>query len=135
MNSQIYATFLDLNFAPWLHSISNPRKEEHIFMQDIAPSHASKFSKTHLVNLGFQGGTLMDWPSAFPDLSPIENLWCMVKRTVYDANTQYPNNDSLWYAIQNASKIASSSDISKLTSSVDHRLFRLRGNKGNYVKY
>ena len=31
----------------------------------------------------------MLWPPASPDLNPIENLWSVVKRKLYEAGEQY----------------------------------------------
>ncbi len=35
------------------------------------------------------GGTVLDWSANSPDLNPIENLWCIVKRKARDTR---PNN-------------------------------------------
>ncbi len=66
-----------------------------IFQQDLAPAHTAKGTKSWLNN---RGVTVLDWPANLPDLNPIENLWCIVKRKMRDTR---PNNaDDLKAAIK-----------------------------------
>ena len=48
--------------------------EKEVFMQDNAPSHASKFTREWLAKKGVKEDHLMTWPPASPDLNPIENF-------------------------------------------------------------
>ncbi len=50
---------------------------DFIFRQDLAPAHTAKSTKSWLNDHGV--GEL-DWPANLPDLNPIENLFCIVKR-------------------------------------------------------
>ena len=36
-----------------------------------------------------RGVKLLDWPALTPDLNPIENLWGIVARQVYDGGRQF----------------------------------------------
>jgi transposase len=56
-----------------------------VFQQDNAPCH-----KAHSVMnfLNEQNLTLLQWPPYSPDLSPIENLWAIVKRKVHSQSTK-----------------------------------------------
>ena len=76
LNSVNYCAFLAQNFKqPWLLAQNEDRKEKMIFMQDNAPSHASRYSKTWLGDKGFINDSLMDLPANSPDLNPIEHYW------------------------------------------------------------
>ncbi len=63
---------------------------DFIFQQDLAPAHTDKGTKSWFND---HGVTVLDWPANSPDLSPIENLWAIVKRKMRD--TRLNNADDL----------------------------------------
>ncbi len=50
------------------------------YQQDNAPCHKSLASRQFLQQQNF---AVMDWPAYSPDMSPIENLWAIVKQEVH----------------------------------------------------
>lgn len=103
-------------------------------MQDNAPSHASKYTTEFLARKGFSGTKMTSWPSSSPDLNPIENLWALVKRELYQGGKQYRGKDELWKAIESKTSAIQRATIKSLTSSMDKRLVSVLENKGGYVR-
>jgi transposase len=134
LNSQNYCDFLwDNFFKKWYNRKSRAFKKSMIFMQDNAPSHASKYSTAFLAEKGIKGDTLMIWPPCSPDLNPIENLWSILKRKIYHEGQQYSTLTSLWDTLVAVSAQISPEEIKKLTSSMDNRLLHVVEKKGGYI--
>ena len=77
----------------------------------------------------------MDWPPQSPDLNPIENLWSIIKRKVYEKGRQFGKKKELWERILEVSSQIAPEVVKKLTSSVDGRLVKLIQNSGKQIKY
>ena len=75
----------------------------------------------------------MVWPPASPDVNPIENLWSIVKRKLYEAGKQYHSKNELKEAIKECCKAVSSETIKNLTSSMDERLVKILEGHGGYI--
>ena len=84
MNSGNYCSFLEANFLRWMNSQTDDVKQSFIFQQNNAPSHASRTTKGWLADQGITRERIMDWSPQSPDLSPIENMWSIIKRKVYE---------------------------------------------------
>ncbi len=63
---------------------------DFILQQDLEPAHTAKSTKSWL---NVHGVGVLDWPANSPDLNPIENLWCIVKRKM--RNKRPKNADEL----------------------------------------
>ncbi len=59
---------------------------DFICQQDLAPAHTAKSNKSWLND---HDVGVLDWPANSPDLTPIENLWSIVKRKM---RNKRPNN-------------------------------------------
>ena len=75
-----YVSILQQHMVPQMAEWLGPKGS--IFQQDNAPCHKSRFVKAWMEKQPFQ---VMEWPPYSPDLSPIENLWAIVKTKVHEA--------------------------------------------------
>jgi transposase len=76
MDSRGYIDLIKAKFLLWLTENGHDLRR---FQQDNAPCHVSKLSRDFLES---QNITLINWPPNSPDLSPIENLWSVLKSKV-----------------------------------------------------
>lgn len=134
INSQTYCQFLeDTFFKQWYRKKSVSFKKNMIFMQDNAPSHASKYSTAWLASKGLKEEKIMTWPPCSPDLNPIENLWSIIKREIYREGKQYTSLNSVWEAVVAAARHVDRKQIKQLTESMDGRLLSVIMKKGGYI--
>jgi len=69
------------------------------YMQDGAPCHRANIVKNWLDGEDIGG---MDWPAYSPDLNPIENLWGIIARKVYENQRQFKSLESLEECVMSA---------------------------------
>jgi len=135
ITSQAYCKLLESVLLPWLDDVPLAKLNRLIFQHDNAPSHSAKATQAFLSSIGFKGNRLMVWPACSPDLNPIENLWGLLKQTIYKDGTQYTSKEDLWNAIRTSASTIPRSEIKKLTESVDKRIELVLQKKGSYVNY
>lgn len=80
VDSRVYLNILNDNLAECLAATG-----AEILQQDGAPCHTAKIVKDwfHQCEISF----IPDWPAQSPDISPIENLWAIVKAKLREEDT------------------------------------------------
>ena len=87
-----YIALLEHTILPY---IVNKFGNKSIMQQDNAPPHVSKLTATFFKNKI----KTLKWPPHSPDLSPIENVWKMLKGVTYTSNS-FKNLEELWENVQ-----------------------------------
>ena len=102
------------------------------FQQNGDPKHTAKVVRLWLAEQKF---CVLKWPTQSPDLNPIENLWCIVKRRL----AQYENPPTgiieLWSRVQSEWSKISPEIIKNLVESMPTRIQEVKKNKGLWTKY
>ena len=93
MNSNDYTEVLSLHLLPFGQQIAG---ENWIYMNDNAPIHCSKYTKSWFADNQVD---VISWPALSPVLNPIENVWGMLTRKVYEGGRQFDDINSLKNAI------------------------------------
>lgn len=103
-----------------------------IFQHDLAPCHTSKKVQTFFRQKKI---TVLDWPGNSPDLSPIENLWSIIKTKLRakDCTTQQKLICAIIDAWYRDSTIAD--HCQKLVDSMPKRIQQVLKNKGGHISY
>lgn len=92
MNGEKYARLMDEDIIPMLKS---RYKSNFIYQQDNARPHTSKKSMEIFTKHQI---SILKWPPYSPDLSPVENVWRIMKVEVY-GNQIFQNKDELFEKI------------------------------------
>ena len=111
-----------------------------IFMQDNAAIHTAKKVKKRFDENGI---TVIDWPPYSPDLNPIEHVWDVLKKLVYQVNPEIDSvtggddrvREVLWKALEEAWALVDEEMLKSLVHSMERRIEACIQSKGWYTKY
>jgi len=106
------------------------RSGAQIFQQDGAPAHTAKSVIQWLNDCGID--FIRDWPGNSPDISPIENLWRLIKKLEEKDISSVPKLEA---AIREAWDNLFLPTLRKLALSIHQRLRCVKKRKGLPTKY
>ena len=109
-----------------------PNMSEAIFQQDGAPAHQSHLAQNWLQSNLDSFWVKGTWPGNSPDLSPIENLWALVKNKVNDLESATNENTLIKNVTQAWSQI-SPDVLEALMSGMPKRIKKCIQLKGGYI--
>lgn len=128
MDSKKYTDMLDDILIPFAEE---NMPEDFVFQQDNAAIHVSRHSLNWFTDKNI---TLLDHPARSPDLNPMENLWGIMARQVYEGGRQYNTTNELEVACRNAWRSIRISVLESLVKSMPNRVFQVILNKGKQIK-
>ena len=109
------------------------RSSKYKFMQDGAPVHTSRSTRSWLQAKGVRMFNAGSWPANSPDMNPIEHVWPMLGRKLI--GQIFANRDALWAALVKACAEIDPHTIIKLYDSMPRRLLALRKARGGPTRY
>ena len=126
MNSNMYCEILQQSMIPSLQKLGC----RAVFQHDNDPKYISRATAALLKRLRVR---VMDWPSMFPDLNPIEHLWRILKRKVEVckvSNIRQPRD-----VVMEEWKSISVATCEALVNSMPRRVKAVLDNDGGHTKY
>lgn len=103
-----------------------------IFQEDNAPTHKSKLCEDWKRQNDLP---VLHWPAQSPDLSPIENIWLLLKNSVKRNLNKIMNLDDLKFQLQHAWNNVPLNYIHNLYNSIPRRIRQVLIQKGHITKY
>ena len=97
ITADAYIVFLKEHLEFWKKKTQRITfRKTTVFMQDNVPPYATHKAMEYQQKLDFCGPQKTNWPANSPDLNPIEKLWSILKRHVYENGRQFRIKDDLW---------------------------------------
>lgn len=82
-----------------------------------------------------QNVDVKSWPARSPDLNPMENVWGIIVRRVYENNRQFETIGELKSAILRVWRELTSNILENLVNSMENRVYTVIRKNGNQINY
>ncbi|GBN21764.1 Transposable element Tc3 transposase [Araneus ventricosus] len=102
------------------------------YQQDAAAIHASNATKNYLNS---KNVTVLEWPPMSPDLNPIENVWGIMSRKVYENGGQFYSVNALKTAIESIWYNLEPEILQTSINSVEKRVYNVILRNGKTLNY
>ncbi|GBO38349.1 Transposable element Tc3 transposase [Araneus ventricosus] len=128
-NSPKYIETLENHFMPFAENIRGRNWE---YQLDNAPIHTSNATKNYL---NPKNVTVLEWPPMNPDLNPIENVWGIMSRKVYENGGQFYSVNALKPAIESTCYKLEPEMLRTLIMSMEKRVYDVILKNGKTLNY
>lgn len=125
MDSSKYIKMLNESLVPHL-------RPGFKFMHDGASIHRSKATKKWLQENDIE---TIDWPAHSPDLNPIENIWGILVRAVFESGRQFELKKDLEAEVMRQWSKISRETLSNLVNSMSDRIIEVIQQNGGSTQY
>jgi len=129
MKSKDYIKVLEDRLLPFLEENG---ERDFVYMQDNAPIHRSQETQRFFNG---QSVNVLDWPACSPDLNPIENIWGILARRVYEKNKKFDTVDNLKNEILKQWSLLDHNYLWNLINSMPKRLFKVAKAQVGSINY
>ena len=105
---------------------------DFIVVEDGAPPHKGPFVREAKAAIPF---TNLPHPASSPDLNPIEHMWAILKKRIWDIPGAHNSRQNIIAAATEAWNSISMEEVRKLIDSMDHRVEAIFASNGGPTKY
>ncbi|GBN89228.1 Transposable element Tc3 transposase [Araneus ventricosus] len=128
-NSPKYKEIIENHLMPFAENTGRGNWE---YQHDNAPIHTSHATKNYLNS---KNVTVLERPPMSPELNPIENVWCIMSRKVYENGGQFYSVNALKTAIESAWYHLEPEILQTLNMSLEKRVYDVILNNGKTLNY
>jgi transposase len=128
-NQYEYQRHLNDHLLPFMHEFGG---ENPIFQQDNCRCHVARSTLQWLQDRNIQ---VMPWPAYSPDLNPIENLWGVLVRRIYEGGKQFNTIEELKTDIVRCWNEIEKNMLENLSNSMPKRVCKVIHAHGDSIEY
>ena len=127
INSETYCNHTLPIIEGWLK-----KHPGHLFMQDNASMHFSKFTREEMERRGIHP---IFWPPNSPDLNPIEKFWKLMKKRLHDRVPLATGKWELYYAIREEWDKIAVEFMDELVKDMKNRCWAVIEAEGGHINF